>query len=103
MLGYPMGGGLKVSQGKITETDKFEPPLNLYRRMGAAVQYLLTDAILPGDSGGPLLDARGDVVGVGKRFKGGRYATGAAISSRDLIAFLEDFLPRRIESPEPLK
>lgn len=56
MVGFPYELGRLASRGIVSGTST---------RMGDGREYLITDArILPGHAGGPLLDARGRVVGV---------------------------------------
>ncbi|MCU0650407.1 MAG: S1C family serine protease [Gemmatimonadaceae bacterium] len=56
MVGFPYDLGRLASRGIVSGTST---------RVGDGREYLITDArILPGHAGGPLLDARGRVVGV---------------------------------------
>ena len=54
-LGYPLGGDLTAGQGRIVEMDKDGAEAGLLK---ASME------VLPGNSGGPLIDTRGTLVGV---------------------------------------
>ena len=59
-VGNPLGLNHTVSSGVISAKERFVPGAS-----GSALDYLQTDtAINPGSSGGPLLNLRGEVVGI---------------------------------------
>lgn len=63
VAGYPMGGALKISRGEITSYSQ---------RIGKSnLEYIDTSAQLdPGNSGGPLLNSRGEVIGINTMIAG---------------------------------
>lgn len=84
-LGYPlenvMGSGVKVTRGIINA-------LNGYK--GSVSEYQFSASVQPGNSGGPLFNDQGDVVGVVKAKIQGRQveSVGYAIKSTQLRLFL---------------
>lgn len=63
VAGYPLGGSLKISRGEITSYSQ---------RVGnSTLEYIDTSAQLdPGSSGGPLLNNRGEVIGINTMIAG---------------------------------
>jgi serine protease Do len=77
-----------VTKGIVSAVDKFSPA-------GPGI-WIQTDAsINPGSSGGPLLNARGQVIGINtfKLAKGNVSGIGFAISASDLLAVLAKYYP----------
>ena len=63
VAGYPMGGALKISRGEITSYSQHIGKSNL--------EYIDTSAQLdPGNSGGPLLNSNGEVIGINTMIAG---------------------------------
>ena len=85
-VGHPWGQIGAVSAGIVTSLGS----ISLRWRRGA-VDVIRTDASLaPGNSGGPLLDARGQVIGINTMIMGGDQ--GVAIP----IHVVEEFVSREI-------
>lgn len=63
VAGYPLGGSLKISRGEITSYSQ---------RIGNSnLEYIDTSAQLdPGNSGGPLLNSHGEVIGINTMIAG---------------------------------
>lgn len=86
-IGHPWGQVNSVTAGIITSLGSI--PLRWHR---GAVDVIRTDAVLaPGNSGGPLLDARGRVIGINTMIMGGDL--GVAIP----IHVVNDFAARKID------
>jgi Trypsin-like peptidase domain/Colicin V production protein len=91
ILGYPADGPFVARAGRIGETIRRNAPDANGR---GSVQRLLTPLrglVIPGNSGGPMVDVRGRVVGtiVAETFGGGilgGYAVGNAATAQDLAA-----------------
>lgn len=81
VLGFPSGFGILESRRAETS-----PSLGEVRK--AEETILVTAPLVPGNSGGPLLDAAGSVVGVATRTAGGEATLGVCIRSRHLVALL---------------
>ncbi len=95
-IGSPLGTGLAVTTGIVSALDRQIDPQQpvLYLQHSAPVN--------PGSSGGPLLNARGQVIGINTRIAdGSRYFVGIAyaVPARDILAFLAD--PHRASVPNP--
>lgn len=79
-IGHPLGLELTVTRGIVSA-----------RRVVEGVAYIQTDAALnPGNSGGPLLDARGAVVGVSTMVRRGGQNLGFALPIGELWTALEE-------------
>jgi serine protease Do len=77
-LGHPMGLDFTVSRGVISSCNR--------ERMG--VSYVQTDVALnPGNSGGPIINERGEVVGVANWGIAQSQGLGFALSVRHVAAF----------------
>lgn len=79
-LGYPfsLGGSMTVTQGIVSAI-----------RPIAGIDYVQTDAALnPGNSGGPLLNNRGEVIGINTKVLGSAEGIGFALSSRTLSSWV---------------
>jgi S1-C subfamily serine protease len=92
-FGYPLldrtGEGIKLTEGVISALpDKERNDM-----------YLLDMRVNPGNSGGPLCDSKGNVVGMvtaktGRDFEGLEDTYGMAIPAPDLLKFVEQHLPK---------
>lgn len=98
-MGYPLGLPFSVALGVVSGLDRQMTPEDTGDRLGIAVTYLQTDAAVnPGNSGGPLVDMDGRVVGINTMILsqvGEFNGLGLAITSGDVKAFLEEFLDGR--------
>jgi S1-C subfamily serine protease len=64
VLGYPLGGPFTVSAGRVRSVTELTGP-DIYQSTTVQRQvYLLRALVRPGNSGGPVLDADGEVIGV---------------------------------------
>ncbi|MEP6979870.1 MAG: MarP family serine protease [Nakamurella sp.] len=64
VLGYPLGGPFTVSAGRVRSVIELTGP-DIYQSTTVQRQvYLLRALVQPGNSGGPVLDAAGEVVAV---------------------------------------
>lgn len=81
VLGFPSGFGILESRRAETS-----PSLGEVRKIEDTI--FVTAPLVPGNSGGPLLDAAGTVVGVATRTAGGEATLGACIPARHLLALL---------------
>lgn len=81
-IGHPLGLSFTVTQGILSATE----------RVVRGVKYLQTDAALnPGNSGGPLLDREGKVLGVNSWVRRGGQNLGFAVPVHLFLAELERF------------
>ena len=64
VLGYPLGGQFTVSAGRVRSVTELTGP-DIYQSTTVQRQvYLLRALVRPGNSGGPVLDADGEVIGL---------------------------------------
>ncbi|WP_111767902.1 MarP family serine protease [Nakamurella deserti] len=64
VLGYPLGGPFTVSAGRVRSVTELTGP-DIYQSTTVRREvYLLRALVQPGNSGGPVLDADGEVIGV---------------------------------------
>jgi serine protease Do len=80
-IGNPHGLDRTVSQGIVS---------TLNRALGGLTHLQTTAAVNPGNSGGPLFDAQGRVIGVVNLILSGTEGLNFAIPSERLISFLKD-------------
>lgn len=93
-LGYPMGLGLSTSQGIISGLDK-ELTTELSNGTTATMTLIQTDAsINHGNSGGPLFNSKGEVVGItsSKIVSNSAEGIGFAIPITDAMPILDDLM-----------
>lgn len=85
VLGYPltetMGEDIKLTNGIISSKSGFKGEINAYQ-ISAPVQ--------PGNSGGPLFDAKGNLVGIVNAKHSGAENAGYAIKTKYLLELLEN-------------
>jgi S1-C subfamily serine protease len=90
VYGYPGGGRLSASPAKVGE-EILAVGTDIYRtRPSRRHVYVLAAALAPGDSGGPFVDTRGDVVGVAFAIDPGRTATGYALTDAEVRPVLAE-------------
>jgi S1-C subfamily serine protease/uncharacterized membrane protein required for colicin V production len=95
VYGYPGGGRLSASPAKVGE-EILAVGTDIYRtRPSRRHVYVLAAALAPGDSGGPFIDTRGDVVGVAFAIDPGRTATGYALTDAEVRPVLAEAQGRR--------
>ncbi len=93
-LGYPLGLGLSASGGMIAGLDK-ELTTELSNGGTAPITLIQTDAAINnGNSGGPLLNSKGEVVGITSSKIGGANvdSVGFAIPITDAMPILDDLM-----------
>ncbi len=93
-LGYPLGLGLSASGGMISGLDK-ELTTELSNGGTAPITLIQTDAAINnGNSGGPLLNSKGEVVGITSSKIGGANvdSVGFAIPITDAMPILDDLM-----------
>ncbi len=95
-LGYPLGLGLSASGGMISGLEK-EITTELSSGGTAAMTLIQTDAAINnGNSGGPLLNSKGEVVGITSSKIGGANvdSIGFAIPITDAMPILDDLMSK---------
>ena len=84
VYGYPGGGRLTASPAKVGE-EILAVGTDIYRTGTSRRHvYVLAAMLAPGDSGGPFVDTRGDVIGVAFAIDPGRTATGYALTDAEV-------------------
>lgn len=96
VLGYPMaltlmGKDIKFTDGKISSKTGLD---------GDITSYTISAPILPGNSGGPLFDTKGNLIGINSAglARGGYESVGYSIKT-SYVSNLLDILPKRIDLP----
>jgi S1-C subfamily serine protease len=90
VYGYPGGGRLTASPAKVGE-EILAVGTDIYRtRPSRRHVYVLAALLAPGDSGGPFVDTRGDVIGVAFAIDPGRTATGYALTDAEVRPVLAE-------------
>lgn len=91
VLGYPltstMGDEIKLTTGVVSSKSGFQ---------GDVSQYQISAPIQPGNSGGPLFDSKGDVIGIVSAKHKGAENVGYAIKASYLRNLMESALPTNI-------
>ena len=99
ILGYPLGLGFSISSGVVSGTGK-EVVLRdfLYGGSQTYAGLVLTDAPLnPGNSGGPVVDCCGRLIGIAQITKFGYDGIGLFISSQRIREFLNGATGERLD------
>lgn len=91
VLGYPltmtMGDELKLTTGVISSKTGFQ---------GDVSQYQISAPIQPGNSGGPLIDGKGNLIGIVSSKHLGTENVGYAIKASYLVNLVESALPSSV-------
>jgi serine protease Do len=91
-LGHPWGMAHSVTSGVVSSLGHAKT-----RGKRGLIPIISTDALLaPGNSGGPLLNARGEVIGINTMIVGGDQ--GVAIPSAVIMDFLQEAINMRSET-----
>jgi S1-C subfamily serine protease len=88
VYGHPGGGSLQAAPARIGE-EIVAVGTNIYRTAPSRRHvYVLASALAPGDSGGALVNERGDVVGVAFAIDPGRSGTSYALTNEEVTPTL---------------
>jgi S1-C subfamily serine protease len=84
VYGHPGGGDLTASPARVGE-EILAVGTDIYRTNSSRRHvYVLAAALAPGDSGGALVDTRGDVIGVAFAIDPGRSGTSYALTDAEV-------------------
>jgi S1-C subfamily serine protease len=99
VMGYPGGGSLQQSPARIAEEILAEGT-NIYRSASTVREvYVLAAVLEPGDSGGPLFDLQGRVVGVAFAVDPGDEDTAYALTLDEVNDGIEGVLEAGADTP----
>lgn len=88
-IGNPLGLSFTVTEGIISALDRIGP--------NGLREYIQTDVSLnPGNSGGPLIDTQGEVVGINNFKIGGAESLGFALESNSIIESVNNLVNRTL-------
>jgi len=89
VYGHPGGGALVVSPARVGE-EIVAVGTDIYRTGSSRRHvYVLAAKLAPGDSGGALVDTRGDVIGVAFAIDPGRASTSYALTDQEVTPVLQ--------------
>ena len=84
VYGHPGGGRLTAAPARVGE-EILAVGTDIYRTASSRRHvYVLAANLAPGDSGGPFVDTRGDVIGIAFAIDPGRNATGYALTDAEV-------------------
>jgi len=99
VLGYPGGGSIQQSPARVAEEILAEGT-DIYRRAATVREVFVLAAVLaPGDSGAPLLDARGRVVGMAFAVDPGDDDTAYALTHDEVSDGINEAVEAGSETP----
>jgi serine protease Do len=88
-IGYPLGGHKSLTDGKVSGTGR-----NIRTESGTLTDMVKTDiTVSAGDSGGPVLDLRGQVIGLADAVRGYADEVGYAVPASAIAARLTGTKP----------
>ncbi len=94
VYGFPGGGSLTASPARVGD-EILAVGTDIYRTQQSRRHvYVLAAALAPGDSGGALIDTRGDVIGVAFAIDPGRSGTSYALTDAEVRPLLNGALDR---------
>jgi S1-C subfamily serine protease len=99
VIGYPQGGPQRESPARIAE-EITATGTDIYRSAETERSVFVLGAVLrPGDSGGPLFDREGRVVGIAFAVDPGEASTAYALTDVEIRAGLREFFSRGTTEP----
>jgi Trypsin-like peptidase domain/Colicin V production protein len=89
VYGHPGGGALQAAPARVGN-EILAVGTDIYRTSTSRRHvYVLASRLAPGDSGGALVDTKGDVIGMAFAIDPGRNATAYALTDREIRAVLD--------------